>query len=72
MAKGILKKIKIAEDNVNMLISCHSKGGGLYAGGLASEGYNGGYLDALRDVQLLLRGCYPCCKPEFWRESFEE
>jgi hypothetical protein len=32
---------------------------GLYARGLASEGYNGGYRDALDDCILLLSGVSP-------------
>ena len=33
--------------------------GGRYAAGLASEGYAGGYRDALYDIQLLLNGVTP-------------
>lgn len=32
---------------------------GMYARGLASEGYNGGYVDALNDVILMMNGIRP-------------
>lgn len=40
-------------------ISGHASRGGIYAGGLAGEGYNGGYRDALSDVILALNGVTP-------------
>lgn len=36
-----------------------STGDSHVARGLAYEGYNGGYIDALNDVVLLLNGCVP-------------
>ena len=50
MAKGIKRKIRVAINNVSGEISNFSKRGGIFAGGLASEGYNGGYRDALFDI----------------------
>ena len=69
MARGIQRQVRIALENVTRDITGHSERGGLYALGLASEGYAGGYRDALRDVQLALRGVPPCVRPEYWRLS---
>jgi hypothetical protein len=48
---------------VNREISFNSSG--LYGGGLASEGYAGGYKDALCDVLLLLNGVTPM-RRDYW------
>jgi hypothetical protein len=42
------------------------RGEGLYSRGLASEGYNGGYLEALHDVDAVLRHGYPADKLGYW------
>lgn len=39
-----------------------------YAGGLASEGYAGGYAAALRDVLLVLNGLKPSSSWGFWND----
>jgi len=69
MAKGILRKLHKVEHAVSAEISGHAKRGGLYAGGLASEGYVGGYRAAISDVMLALRGCRPCNRPEYWKHG---
>lgn len=58
MARGILRKIETANQNVNDAIS-GTASGGRYASALAGEGYNGGYRDALQDVLLALNGVTP-------------
>ena len=68
MAKGIIRKIDVASKNISREISVHASGG-MYAAGLAYEGYAGGYYSALQDVSLLLRGCSPCVRPEYWRDE---
>jgi len=50
--------IKEQRKIVSGIIAGFAKGGQI-AAGLASEGYNGGYRDALSDVELLLNGIYP-------------
>jgi hypothetical protein len=40
--------------------------GGLYARGLSSEGYSGGYAQALSDVLLVLNGVKPNTR-HYWR-----
>ena len=62
--KGILKRLKKTQTEINKEISGNSIG--LYGGGLASEGYAGGYRDALSDVSLLLRGVEPSDRGRHW------
>ena len=58
MSRGIKRQMKIAYRNVSKEIS-HGERGGFYAAGLASEGYAGGYRQALSDVRLALDGVPP-------------
>lgn len=59
MAKGIVRKVDIAIVNVSKVIKGDASRGGRFSAGLASEGYNGGYRDALNDVLLALNGVTP-------------
>lgn len=59
------QRIQNAAVNVQRLISEHAKGG-FFASGLASEGWNGGYVAALNDVLLLLNGVIP--DRSFWKD----
>ena len=69
MKKAELKKLlSSALEGVNKDIAGHASRGGMYARGLASEGYNGGYADALRDVQLALQGGRPA-RNNWWPEA---
>jgi len=71
MAKGIVRNVERALKRVNEEISgfCRGKDGrqGFYAGGLASEGYSGGYRDALSDILLALNGVQPE-RRNYWRD----
>jgi len=58
MAKGIIRKVEAARKEVERVISDTASEGPL-GGALASEGYNGGYRDALNDVLLALNGNIP-------------
>lgn len=64
MPKGIKRQIDAASKKVRQEISYNSRGG-FVAGALASEGYAGGYLQALSDVQLLLNGVRPNTR-DYW------
>lgn len=64
---GIKKQLKIARRGVSRLIAEHASRGGRFAGGLAAEGFDGGYREALDDVQLALNGVMP----NRWRELAE-
>ncbi len=70
MAKGIKRKLKKAQERVGREIATNSNGG-LYARGLAGEGYAGGYSAAISDIMLLLDGCPPCVRPEYWSDYGE-
>lgn len=52
--RDVAKKIRAARTAVLAEIAANANRGGLYARGLAGEGYAGGYSDALDDVMLLL------------------
>mgnify|MGYP001339287469 CR=1 FL=1 len=51
--------IALAAEKVTRRIKGHASRGGPYAGALSAEGYNGGYRDALYDVQILMNGVRP-------------
>lgn len=55
---GIKRAVRRALEYQNYSISGHASHGRI-AGGLASEGYDGGYAQALRDVLLALDGNIP-------------
>lgn len=59
MARGIKRLIRKAQNKVDKEISDLSQGFSHFAGGMASEGYAGGYRDALSDVLLALNGEKP-------------
>ena len=65
MPKGIKRDIYKALKNADKAISGSARDGGMYAKGLSSEGYNGGYRDALFDVIAALNGV-PNCRSRFW------
>lgn len=64
MNKKETAKIEMALKNASKEISMHASQGKV-AASLASEGYAGGYRDALQDVLSLARGVSPS-RREFW------
>lgn len=56
--KDSLKEIRAAIGRVNNEIAAHASGN-FYGAGLASEGYAGGYRDALFDVVNVFNGIQP-------------
>ena len=56
MSKITIRKV---QERVEKLISGDANRGGIYARGLAGEGYKGGYRDAIEDVLLFYRGVRP-------------
>jgi len=69
MSKGILRKLKKARGCADQEVKMNlDRGDTMYAGGMASEGYFGGYRDALDDVVQALRGGYPGHRPEWWED----
>ena len=68
MTKSIKRRIDAAIDGANREISFNAQGGKI-AAALASEGYAGGYRDALQDVILLLNGTEPMDRRGYWRNE---
>ena len=63
------KAIKLALNRVNESIKRQTDSRCFYSCGLASEGYEGGYSDALSDVLLALNGVPPCRRPGYWADT---
>lgn len=59
MTVGIRRMLRRARRAAENEVSILARRGGVYAGALASEGYSGGYRDALDDVRLALDGIVP-------------
>ena len=66
---GITRLLRIARDNVSAGISNSVDHTSRYSKGLSSEGYEGGYRDALDDVQLALNGVVPNRRGWWIKES---
>ena len=62
--RGILRDLRKAADVVDAEIRANASGGRFVAG-LSTEGYAGGYRDALSDVHAALSG-YPSSTSRFW------
>jgi len=71
--KQMQYRIKLAQQNVRIAIRNYIDGSisKFYASGLASEGYNGGYSDALSDMQLLLNNVIPQ-RNEWWKDNAKD
>ena len=65
MARGIKKQLEKVRENVQREISDFAND---RSGGMASEGYNGGYLDAIEDITLALNGVRPS-RRGWWNEE---
>lgn len=66
MARGILRALKKAQVAVAREIEANSVNGGKFGGGLANEGFAGGYQAALRDVEAMLTHGYPNDVRGYW------
>lgn len=62
----LLRRLRAAQKKVNQEISGNASKGHV-AGGLASEGYAGGYLQALFDVEALLVHGHPSDPRRYWQ-----
>lgn len=69
MPKGIKTRLKEVIAKIGTKIS--SSTDGKVASGLASEGYAGGYSDALSDVLLLLNDVEPE-RRDYWKRDDDE
>lgn len=66
--RHVLKRIDAARKRVQAEISGNASDGGKFARGLANEGFAGGYLAALDDVEAALRHGYPSARPNYWSD----
>lgn len=57
--KGISRLLSRVYKKIEKQIASEAKSHGRIFAGVAREGYNGGYLSALEDVQLALNGVKP-------------
>jgi hypothetical protein len=67
-ARDFLKRLDLALKNVNGEIGEFSKHSRI-ASGLSTEGYAGGYAQALRDVEAMLRHGHPNDPRGYWRRD---
>ena len=67
MARGILRLINIALENIGSEIRSTRNESSLFSRGLSGEGYNAGYRDALHDVINALNGVTPN-RHGWWRK----
>lgn len=65
----VLRRIAAVREIVQAEITGSGKGGDLYARGLATEGFAGGYLQALDDVDGALSHGYPSDHRGYWRQA---
>ena len=61
------RRIKAAQEKIAAEIKAFA-GHGKFAAGLASEGFAGGYSQALSDIQLLINGVEPGDTRGYWNE----
>ena len=57
--KQLLKRISLARRAAQNEMNEGARGGGMFAHGLASDGFLGGYVAALDDVGLVISSGYP-------------
>jgi len=69
MARGIRRDLSRVAQKVQAEIASHASGG-FYAAGHSAEGFHGGYLAALYDVQLALSGMRPSTR-NWWADFVE-
>lgn len=66
--QGTKTRIRLALDRVQKSIRISAEEGGKWARGLSSEGYAGGYAQALMDVELVLNNVKPNARSEYWQD----
>lgn len=65
-ARDLKRMLPVAMESVRREIAGNASGG-KYGAGLSSEGYAGGYRDALYAVEAILRGIEPNDNRHYWR-----
>lgn len=66
--RHVLKRIETARQRVLAEIAVNARGG-KYGAGLSMEGFAGGYLSALDDVEGALRHGHPTDPRGYWRDK---
>jgi hypothetical protein len=69
MSRGIIRQLKRARKAAEKDMSAATS---FYGRGLASEGYSGGYRDALNDVELALNTGHGNGSSRYWPRDDEE
>lgn len=67
--RHVLKRIDLVREVVSAEISANASSGGLYARGMSMEGFAGGYLACLDDVEGALRHGDPSDHRGYWRAA---
>jgi hypothetical protein len=67
--RRVLARMKKVRAVVKSEIIDNSNGGGMYARGLSMEGFAGGYLAALDDIEGALVHGYPSDHRGYWRTA---
>ena len=63
--RSVLRLLPKVREQVLREIRCNAAGGG-FAAGLSSEGYAGGYAEALSDVEAALTHGHPSDQRGYW------
>ncbi len=66
--RNVLRRMARVREVVSASIAANREGG-KYARGLASEGFDGGYLQALDDIEGALRHGYPSDHRGYWKAA---
>lgn len=69
--RTVLARLKRVRALVQAEISANAKGG-KYGSGLSTEGFAGGYLEAIDDIEAALSHGYPSDHRGYWRRAERE
>jgi hypothetical protein len=62
-------RLRGAIEKATAEVEVSARGGDKWARGLASEGFAGGYAEALRDVEAMILHGHPTDSRRYWRKS---
>lgn len=66
--REFLPLLRAATGRVQEEINGQARDGGLYARGLSTEGFRGGYREALLDVEAMLTHGHPADDRNYWNK----
>lgn len=67
--RNVIKRMQAVREVVMAEIRGNAEGGGLHARGMSAEGFAGGYLQALDDVDGALTHGHPSDHRGYWRKA---